>query len=492
MGWFRDRIKARFGLVEPETLSEALERRRDGVDEDRAAAESLAKEAGPIGFGLDADDGQFRRLSDGSKARMRRDLTLVQQDRALNVSWLLVETNSMAKRVLELMRDLVVGEGVELSGRDERTADPLKSIWRAIMGGSEIGDLYYAASLNGELILPVTRNSISGAPRIGFIDPLSVLKVEFDPVDVRQAVAVYLKRQGSDLSDGQRLEVIREDPETGKLIDGDVFFWRINSLPNSGRGRPDLLTLADYIDLYDQMLYGNAESQRALSSFVWDYEIDTTDEAVIERKVRELGKPKSGQVFGHNKKEKLEAITPDIKAPDRSESVKMLATHVAGGMGYPLTWLGYPDSTRATLEGQNDVAMKTPKRRQNQFKRFLELMVRYGIEGMVAANPAYYRGRDLGFSIEMPEIATKDVSRAGGVLSGVIQGLDAAMANETISRRAAVVITMAIVRHLGVEMSVDDVMAQIEDERSDRAESEAERAASVARANAEKAQSAGD
>jgi hypothetical protein len=44
----------------------------------------------------------------------------------------------------------------------------------------------------------------------------------------------------------------------------------------------------------------------------------------------------------------------------------MLRVHIAGAFGFPLSYLGEMDSNRATIEGQNDILLKTPARRQKE------------------------------------------------------------------------------------------------------------------------------
>jgi hypothetical protein len=63
------------------------------------------------------------------------------------------------------------------------------------------------------------------------------------------------------------------------MMEGEVFYFAINKLPNSLRGRSDLMALADWLDLYDQYLFSEVERLHLLSAFVWDYKIEgATDE----------------------------------------------------------------------------------------------------------------------------------------------------------------------------------------------------------------------
>jgi hypothetical protein len=143
----------------------------------------------------------------------------------------------------------------------------------------------------------------------------------------------------------------------------------------------------------------------------------------------------------------------------------MLLVHAGGNFGFPTSYLGVTDSNRATIEGQNDVMMKTPTARQKEFRALIEDIVRYALEGVTGANPALYRGVDAGFSVRMPEIAAKDVARIGTTINQIVQANDMAIANHTVSRRAAIAIQTAVVKHLGIELNPADLEAEIDEER---------------------------
>ena len=163
----------------------------------------------------------------------------------------------------------------------------------------------------------------------------------------------------------------------------------------------------------------------------------------------------------------------------------MLAIHMAGAIGFPVSWLGFTDSNRATIEGQNDISLKTPAARQKEFAGHLGLICRFAIEGATTFNRALYRDVEgIDFSIEMPEIAAKDIARVGTVLSSVVSAMDTAMANSTMSRRASALVITSLIRHLGVDLDVEQVLQEADQEKIDRQDADDQRAEMIARATA--------
>jgi hypothetical protein len=485
MARFRDRVRSWFGgrpsiaaggLATLEAF-EDLPLRRDAADQRRHEALTLTPTAGVI----DNDDYAFRRLSSGVKFA-RRDLSPMAQDRMLEIAWYLYEQNPFARRLITCMTDLVVGEGLGFDAEDAKILEAGQKVWQHPINklGERARELHNALALNGELILPVAVNDVSGVPTIGYIDPYQVERIELRVDNVLVPEYVVLKKTATD-QEQKRIKIVAQDPLTGRL-DGECFYLGINKLPNSGRGRSDFLPLGDWLDLFDQYMFAEVERVRLLSAFVWDLQVTGANAEQIAARVNEIGTPQSGSVFAHNENETLEAASPTLNATDRSETAKLLTIHITGSLGMPISWFGWTDSNRATIEGQNDVAMKTPAARQKEFASFLNLIVRFGIEHQQTANAVLFR--DLAsdkFSVTMPEIAAKDIARVGAALGAVVAALDAAMQNRTMSRRAAAVITAALTKHLGAfDFKAQDLMDEADEDAEERQQIADEAMASAA------------
>ncbi len=425
----------------------------------------------PWGMGMDQDENLYRRLT-GDAKHQRRDLSPLAQDRMLEVAYFLWESNTFAKRLVTLMTDLILGQGIKVVAADQKNQEVIDRTWnhRENKLDQNIRSFYNSLSVNGELALPVAANPISGISRLGFIDPYQIKDIVPLPDNILVPDIMVLKAAPGQTE--QRLKIVREDPMTEKLV-GEVFFFKINTLPNGLRGRSDLGPVADWLDLYDQFLFGELERVNLLSNFVWDWKIDGADDAKIKEKLKNFPKPKPGQVFAHNEHETLEAQTPDLKASDRSEVARMLRVHIAGSMGYPISYLGDTDSNRATIEGQNDIMLKTPAARQREFASMVDQIVRFGIENAQTRNPGLFRDVKQGYVMHLPEISAKDISRVGQVASSLITGMDTALNNRTLSRKAAVDVTCTILKQLGVDLDAQEVMEQADEdaaEAQDRAD----------------------
>lgn len=438
------------------------------------------------GMMIDQDDWQYRRLTGGGSQRvLKRELNPVTQQRALEISWYLFEHNPLAHRLITFMTDLILGEGVTVEAADERIAEVLNRTWnhRVNQFAERLPEFHNSLAMSGELILTVAVNPINGIPQFGFIDSAQVKHVHHQDDNVLVAEVIELKPDAPG-GEGRKLKIVQEDPVTG-LMTGEVFFLAINKLPNSLRGRPDLLPLADWLDLYDTYLFAEVERLQLLSSFVWDLQVDGADDKKLQEALKRIPNPKPGTVYAHNEKEQLNARTPDLKASDRSEAGRMLLRHIAGCYGFPLAWLGDTENTNnATIQGQNDVAAKTPTARQKTFKKFIEQLVTFAIQQAVGKNPSLFKEAVQSFKVNMPELSAKDISRVGQVLSSVAAAMDTAIANKTGSRKLGTRVLVATLKHLGVDEDVQALEAEIEDDRVDDEEKAADLQATMARQSA--------
>ena len=92
-------------------------------------------------------------------------------------------------------------------------------------------------------------------------------------------------------------------------------------MTNSPRGRSSYLSVADWLDVYEQFLFDYSDKWPQFNSFVWDMKVEGGDNSAIQEQLNNFSK-KSGSVFGHNEKVSLNAITPDLKSADAAEGAR--------------------------------------------------------------------------------------------------------------------------------------------------------------------------
>ena len=297
-----------------------------------------------------------------------RDLDPLTQQRMQDVAYYLYDNNPLAKRILELTRDFVLGEGVEVAASDEMQGSILDNFWHDAINQMDLKLHARVLELGlwGEQCWSVVVNPIDGHVRLGYIDPGAISSVIRDPHDAEQVVAVVLKSGPGQADRRYRVVSLDEDPRsstygrlTGVTLDsagnvvtqwqeldaegrpvgeakayaGACFFFKINAVATAARGRSDLLALADWLDAYDQVLFNEVDRALLLKSFVWDVTLQGADQTAIDAYAKSNPAPKPGSVRYHNDKVDWEAETPDLKAVDAQAGADILLSYIAAGSG---------------------------------------------------------------------------------------------------------------------------------------------------------------
>ncbi|MBI4714436.1 MAG: hypothetical protein HY760_00555, partial [Nitrospirae bacterium] len=252
IGRLRERIAgAFFGDVIAQRITEAI-----------PDLERRIKEAIPATGGVDPDEAMWRRLT----GRPDRDLSPLTQDRSIEIAAYLWEANPLANRLVEMIVDYVVGEGIGFEAKDPDVKALLSEHWYDPINYWPIKQEARCRELGlfGEQVWTAWTNEYDGKVRLGSIDPSRIQEVITDPDNDEVPIGLVLKSSLTMkeirlriLYNGFDEELFRKPTlrEREKFADGDCFYFRVNGLLTGKRGRSDLLSLADWLDGYDQFLF---------------------------------------------------------------------------------------------------------------------------------------------------------------------------------------------------------------------------------------------
>lgn len=419
---------------------------------------------------IDDDEEGWRRLTGDTD----RDLAPITQRRAREVSAWLWQANLMANRIIELPLAYLLADGVKLEVNDEEAQAMLNRFWNDPINSMDLKleKKVRELALFGEQCYPTFVNEHTGHVRLGYLDPALIETVVVDPDNPEQQIGIVTVKDRKGGARRYRVIVNGEEEELfsertrqirDTFTDGDAFYFNINSLSSGARGRPDLLASADWLDAYDDFLFGEVDRNRYLRAFVWDVTLKGANDDAVKQRAREIAPPSPNSVRVHNDSETWNAVTPDIKSGDTSESARLLRNHVLGGATLPEHWYGGGgDVNRATGESMGDPAFKVMSMRQRTIKYMLEVIARFAIRQWAIKNQ---RSVDLGDgdflpSAVFPEMIARDTTRYATALQQVV--LAAAMAVERgfISRKLALRMIAAVASQLGVDIDVDEALQE--------------------------------
>lgn len=436
-------------------------------------AEDETKFVEAAGQYIDADEDNWRRLSDDS----RRDMSPVSQARMRETALYLWETNLLANRMIELPLAYMLAEGVALQVTDEDAQHWLNAFWNDPINlmGIKLIEKVRELAIYGEQCWPTFVNKMTGHVRLGYLDPELIETVVTDPDNGTQPIGIitrkdkkgnYLKLKiiinGPESCFSEKAQKIRETFE-----DGECFYFAINKISNGRRGRSDLLAPADWVDGYDQFLFGELERTNFLRAFVWDVTLTGATKEEVAERAKTMKPPSSGSMRVHNDSEDWNSVSPDLKSGDTEATGRTLRNHALGGSTIPEHWFGGGgDVNRATASEMGDPTVKVFSMRQQFIKFMLEEVGKYVITCRLdprrqshfdPENP----DPDLTPEAIFPEMSAKDTTTYAAALPQVVLAGATAVDRGFMTTTTAMQIIETITGRLGVSFDAKDELDNV-------------------------------
>lgn len=428
----------------------------------RGGEASDARVVEASGATVDPDDEEgWRRLSGDAN----RDLSPLSQERMRETALYLWDANLLANRIIELPLAYMLAEGVELRATEPEMQETIERFWSDPINSMDVKlpKKVRELAIFGEQVWPTFVNEMSGHVRLGYLDPALIETVVVDPDNPEQPIGIVTvkDRKGRAL----RYRVIVNGPETvftqrtqairETFADGEAFFFTVNDLSVSRRGRSDLRAPADWVDGYDQFLFGEIERYNFLRAFVWDVTITGADDTKIKQKAREIKPPTPGSVRVHNDSEKWQAVSPEIGAYESAAAGRLFRNHVLGGATIPEHWFGGGgDVNRATGDSMGEPTFKAFSMRQRFLKHMLESVGRYVIRQKLIAEtgePDWWDAR-LACEAVFPEMTARDTTKYAAALTQVVTAVNSAIDAGRMGDETGVALIAAVAGRLGVEI----------------------------------------
>lgn len=394
----------------------------------------------------------------------RTDVPAYTQQRMQEVALGLYRSNHMAKRLLEIIIDFVLGDGVKVVARheDEATREAIQEclddFWEDPINEMDRKNPQRLTELNlwGEILMPVMVNDLTKRVRLGWIDPACIAGVELDPI-TKEPARVKLDQVAQNDVGQEYLDVIRYSHADGTIV-GNCFFYQINTIVSSSRGMSEFFTSADWFDIIDETLKVESDRSKVLQEYIWDVEIEGGTPDVIAAFIKSQRRPKPGAMRVHNEKVKWQAIAPDLKAYENSRLSKDLKSYVLGGFGYPDHWFGAGgDANLATAEMMSEPTRKALKRKTRQFTFLLKDICRFVLvqaaqpSGMLAGVQNFDPLEDC-FEITVPDIGGPDVAKVGAALQQITTAIGLALTSKLVTEETAREMFAAVASLTGVEI----------------------------------------
>lgn len=437
--------------------------------------QSQTKFVEAVGMTVDADDDQWRKLTGDSN----RDLSAMTHKRMQKTALYLWQSNLMANRLIELPVAYLLAEGVELRCKDKEAQRWLNAFW-----GDPINNMKRKLKkkvrellLFGEQAWPAFVNDRNGHVRIGYLDPELIAVVVMDPDNAEQPIGIVTTKDKH--GNARRFKVIVNGEESDLFTertqqiragfdDGELFFNRINELSNGTRGRSQLLAQIDWLDAYDQYLFGELDRSQFLRAFYYDITMVGATEEQVKQRARSFVPPKPGSARIHNDAEIHSAVSPALNANDTSETARLFRNQILGGATYPEHWFGGGgDVNRSTADSMGEPTFKMLSSLQQDLGSMLRdigifvLNRKMDPTGETVFIDPYNPDPDFLVEAVWPELTATDTTKYAAALQQVTAAAVLSVNEGLITKQLALRQIASISARLGVDFDADAEFKQV-------------------------------
>ena len=419
----------------------------------------------------DADDPMWNRLG-----RSPTSIPEFKRQQAVFVSRYLYQLNPFAQRLVELLRDFVIGQtGFEVHADDERVQKVIDRFWFNRHNKWQqdwIARYELALSVDGEVALPVQVAKNNPEVLVGYISTLSVQEVRplsFRPGSAKELVVKPIASSGDPLTfpvlGRQSIDEIRGMSKgLGSKPDTiGTFFWSVNSLPDDPRGLPDLFTISDDLDQLSKALWARARKAELEGSYIWDVTIDGATQPVLDKFERDLilKPPRSGSFRAHNDRVHWNTVQPPGGGTDATNELRMLRSNLSSAFGIPDFFLtGESGAGRMATTELWSTLVATAGSRQREMKLFVGEMIDFVIDWSISIGELDEEVKRT-FHVNAPVIGIRDLQRMGGMLSNLGEFFSSMQASGVLTPEDTQMAMRTLLRNLGFDISSEFVKPEL-------------------------------
>ena len=413
--------------------------------------------------GQETEDRLYRSLSITSI-----DAELGTQDR-LNLYTAVIRlfnTNPMAHRIIEVMRDYTIGDGVTVVSDNPKVQAVIDSFWDSPSNNfkARVRSIAQDVALFGEAAIVLTSNKNDPILRAQYVSPRMITNVQRWEYDLTQAEKVGFDKSvfknALNLAVSETgivyLPVLRYNPDNLKW-EGKVAFLAVNRVGEMIRGISDIMSIADKMDVVESYLHNESTRREHMGRWFWDVTIKNATKQQLAQYAELIKKqPAPGSTRVHSDSTSWNAVNPQLGS-DNPDFAKFLISYILTGAGIPSHWTsqGEPPGSGA-VESVHDPVYKMLKSRQEEIKQFIESLISYQIQYAIEMRELPKNTINNKFRVVMPKIGFRDLQRSAGAFSRIASSLGDLVEKGIVSPDIA----NMVVTNLMIELDLLDEMPE--------------------------------
>jgi hypothetical protein len=281
--------------------------------------------------------------------------------------------NPLARRIVGLTTQYVVGGGISLDCKHAATRRFLQEFWEHRLNrmGVRCYEICDELTRTGNVFLLITTDA-AGMSYIRPVPAADIERIDARPNDIEQAVRFWPKA-GADEPEPAGYPAYAEesderDPQ-GNFA-AVMVHYTINRPVGGQWGESDLAPALKWLSRYANWLEDRARLNRFRNSFLFVVKARFTSEAERQARQAQLAAnpPKPGSILVSDESESWEVLSPKLESSDAGADGLALKKMIASGAGVPMHFLAEPEgSTRTTAEAAGGPTFRHFEQRQNYF-----------------------------------------------------------------------------------------------------------------------------
>lgn len=298
--------------------------------------------------------------------------------------------NPLARRIVELTSQYVVGGGLSVSSKHVRTHKFLKEWWDHRLNRMQVRcfDLCDELTRSGELFLVVSTD-VAGMSYVRAIPAADILEIETAANDVEQELVIWEKPDLAGTGEtgligglvGKPWKVYDQLNDSQTPLGGFepvILHYAVNRPVGAKRGESDLAPLLRWLSRYASWLEDRARLNRYRNTFIFWIKARFGSQAERLARQAELNAnpPNPGSILVTDETEEWTVLSPKLESHEAGEDGLAMKKMIAAGSANPLHFLAEPESaTRTTAESAGGPTFRHYEQRQLFFKWLLHDLV---------------------------------------------------------------------------------------------------------------------
>ena len=319
-----------------------------------------------------ADDNVFYDGINNSNLRDRAQGNFINVIEASLQAW---RENPLARRIVNLQTQYVIGDGIGIECEDEKALSVLLDFWNHPLNRMDIRVVEWCDELTrtGNLFVIVS-SDLAGNSYVRAVPATAVQNIETAANDYEQAL--WFQYTESD-----QLSMIQMDAERSidPTLEPRMMQFTVNRPIGAKLGEPDLAPVLIWLQRYSMWLEDRARLNHYRNSFLFTVKSHLKGEEERLARQNQLNqRPLTpGSILVTNESEEWDVISSKLDGNDAANDGLALKKQIAAGVGIPLHFLAEPEQqSKTSAEAAGGATYRTFEQRQQVFLWMIEQVLR--------------------------------------------------------------------------------------------------------------------